>query len=241
MSADSLSRFGRAGWRCDLDVMELIVFIADAAAALYFLFGVGVDDAPHLVANIVVFAVCSLFDSSLWHCLLDAFDIFAEADEDDAATTNCRKRRGSSDLLRWWRAATIVRLSSFDRCSGIANCQHNFQFSSLSLNFGSLWLWQEMKLKKRHTDTVNKSYIGWSYPYFLFWEFENYRNSWNGSRVGSSETGPRSQNCAGDDANSHKNGPSAISLPISLRKPRVFYRGGGDHNPLALAYTVQFK
>ncbi len=43
--------------------MELIVFIADAAAALYFLFGV--DDAPHLVVNIVDFAVCSLFDSSL--------------------------------------------------------------------------------------------------------------------------------------------------------------------------------
>mmetsp|Transcript_22128 Transcript_22128/g.36401 ORF Transcript_22128/g.36401 Transcript_22128/m.36401 type:complete len:85 (-) Transcript_22128:107-361(-) len=83
MSADSLRRFGRAGGRCFLDAMELIVLIADAAAALYFLFGV--DDAPHLVVNIVDF---------------DAFDIFAEddADEDDAVATNCRKKRSSSDL-----------------------------------------------------------------------------------------------------------------------------------------------
>jgi len=38
--------------------MELIVFIADAAAAVYFLFGVGVGVEPHLVFNIV-FIVCS--------------------------------------------------------------------------------------------------------------------------------------------------------------------------------------
>ena len=73
MSADSLKRFGRAG--CDFldDARELIVFIADSAAAVYFLFGV---DAPHLVVNIV-FTVFSLF------CLLcTTFDFFAEIDAD---------------------------------------------------------------------------------------------------------------------------------------------------------------
>lgn len=78
MSADSLRRFGSAG--CDFleDVRELIVFIADSAAAVYFLFGV---DAPHLVDNIVL-TVFSLF--SWLRCVRreEAFDFLAEIDED---------------------------------------------------------------------------------------------------------------------------------------------------------------
>lgn len=94
MSADSLKRLGRAG--CDFldDLRELIVFIADSAAAVYFLFGGA--DAPHLVVNIVLI-VFSLI------CLLcrfvhteEAFDFFAEiideddAEEEDDAETHCR-------------------------------------------------------------------------------------------------------------------------------------------------------
>jgi hypothetical protein len=52
MSADSHMRFGRLGCCCccrDLDAMELIVLIADAADAVYFLFGIDGVELPHLI------------------------------------------------------------------------------------------------------------------------------------------------------------------------------------------------
>ena len=211
ISADSLSRFGRAGWRCDLDVMELIVFIADAAAALYFLFGVGVDDAPHLVDNIV----------SLWHRLLDAFDI-AEADEDDAtATTHCRERSSSSDL-RWCRAATIVSAcnTTLSKVSGTTAVNNNFHFW-FSVIFGIFWL-----------------SLCWGYPLY-----ENYRNSWNlytlvhvSGSLWSHSDRPSVKNCAENfDARSHKNGPSAN------KGSRESFTEGWRPFPWALACTVQLK